>query len=87
LNPEDDRATVLSALECVSAVCLFSEESALRFLKHAQPDIYVKGGDYTLDTMNQEERHAVQEGGGRVVLVGLVEGRSTTGLLEKIAQR
>ena len=51
-----------------------------------QPDIYAKGGDYTIDTINQEERRLVEKGGGRVAILSVVPGKSTTGLLEKIAK-
>lgn len=81
LNPEADRAAVLAALESVSAVCIFSEATAVRFLADAQPDIYVKGGDYTLDSINQEERRVVEEAGGRIVILPAVPGKSTTALL------
>lgn len=47
VNNENDRAAVLAALESLDGVCIFSEVSALRFLTVAQPDVYVKGGDYT----------------------------------------
>jgi len=86
LNPENDRALVLAALAAVDAVSIFSERSAADFLARAQPDIYVKGGDYTLDTINQAERRIVEAGGGRVIILPLVPGRSTTGLLEKLAR-
>ena len=58
--------------------------TATAFLAAARPDIYVKGGDYTLETLNQEERKAVESGGGRIVLIPFVAGRSTTGTLAKI---
>src|SRR5512139_4063214 len=48
VTPETDRAAVLAALESVDGVCIFAESTATRFLAAAQPDIYVKGGDYTL---------------------------------------
>jgi D-glycero-beta-D-manno-heptose 1-phosphate adenylyltransferase len=86
LNPEEDRALVLAALSAVDAVSIFPERSAAHFLERAQPDIYVKGGDYTLDTINQEERRIVESAGGRIVILPLVPGRSTSALLEKIAQ-
>jgi rfaE bifunctional protein nucleotidyltransferase chain/domain len=86
LNPEADRALVLAALAAVDAVSIFPERSAARFLERAQPDIYVKGGDYTLDTINQQERHIVESAGGQIVILPLVPGRSTTALLEKIAR-
>lgn len=86
LNPQDDRALVLAALACVDAVCIFPEVTAEQFLSLAEPDIYAKGGDNTLDTINQEERHLVEKMGGRVVIVPGAPGRSTTGLAEKIRQ-
>jgi rfaE bifunctional protein nucleotidyltransferase chain/domain len=84
VTPEDDRAAVLAALESVDGVCIFAEPTATRFLAAAQPDIYVKGGDYTLDTLNQDERRAVEHAGGRIVIIPFVPGKSTTALLEKI---
>ena len=87
VNAELDRALVLSALESVSAVTIFPDKTATKFLKMAQPDIYVKGGDYTLETINQEERHVVEEAGGRIVLLSFVEGRSTTATLKKLGKQ
>src|SRR5271154_146724 len=60
VNSENDRAAVLAALESVNGVCIFTERTATKFLAAAQPDIYVKGGDYTLETLNQDERRAVE---------------------------
>jgi D-beta-D-heptose 7-phosphate kinase/D-beta-D-heptose 1-phosphate adenosyltransferase len=82
--PEEDRARVMAALGCVDAVCVFPEVRAIRFLDLAQPDVYVKGGDYTLETINQDERHAVESHGGRIAFIPFLPGRSTTGLLSKI---
>ena len=86
LNAENDRAAVLAALESVSGVCIFAERTATRFLTAAQPDIYVKGGDYTLETLDADERRAVEAGGGKIVLIPFVPGKSTTALLNKIAR-
>jgi rfaE bifunctional protein nucleotidyltransferase chain/domain len=86
VNDEKDRAGVLAALESVSGVCIFAEKTATRFLALAQPDIYVKGGDYTLETLNQDERRTVESGGGRIVILPFVPGKSTTALLEKISR-
>jgi len=86
LNSETDRASVLAALQSVDGVCIFSDTAATKFLAAAQPDIYVKGGDYTLETLNQDERRAVESAGGKIVLVPFVPGKSTTGLLEKISR-
>ena len=86
VNSEADRAAVLAALESVNAVCIFAEKSAFRFLGVAQPDIYVKGGDYTLESLNQDERRVVEQAGGKIVIIPIVPGKSTTALLKKIAE-
>ncbi|HEY4953159.1 MAG TPA: adenylyltransferase/cytidyltransferase family protein [Verrucomicrobiae bacterium] len=86
VNSEADRAAVLAALESVTGVCLFTDTTAAKFLAAAQPDIYVKGGDYTLESLNQDERRAVESSGGKIKIVPLVPGKSTTALLEKISR-
>ena len=86
VNSESDRAAVLAALESVAGVCIYADKTATRFLSHAQPDIYVKGGDYTLETLNQEERSAVEQAGGKIIILPFVPGKSTTALLQKIAR-
>src|SRR5450432_2625502 len=86
VNSETDRAPVLAALQSVDGVCIFADATATKFLAAAQPDIYVKGGDYTLETLNQDERRAVDSAGGKIVIVPFVPGKSTTSLLEKISQ-
>jgi D-glycero-beta-D-manno-heptose 1-phosphate adenylyltransferase len=85
LNPEIDRAAVVAALQSVDAVCIFPEQRAVRFLELARPDIYVKGGDYTLDTLDQEERKVVETAGGQIVLIPFVPGKSTTSLIARLA--
>ena len=84
VNPEQDRAAVLAALESVTGVCIFAERTATRFLAAARPDVYVKGGDYTLATLNQEERRTVEQAGGKIVIIPFVPGKSTTALLKQI---
>lgn len=86
VNSESDRASVLAALESVDGVCIFTDKAATRFLSFAQPDIYLKGGDYTIDTLNQDERRIVEQAGGRVMIIPIVPGKSTTELLKKISQ-
>ena len=86
VNSETDRASVLAALESIDGVCIFNDKRATHFLAAAQPDIYVKGGDYTLETLDQDERRAVESAGGRIVLIPFVPGKSTTGLIEKISR-
>jgi rfaE bifunctional protein nucleotidyltransferase chain/domain len=86
LNSEDDRAAVLAALACVDGVCIFAEKTATRFLAIAQPDVYVKGGDYTIETINQDEREAIEQAGGKIVIIPFVPGKSTTALLQRLAR-
>ena len=86
VNSETDRASVLAALQSVDGVCIFADTTATKFLAAAQPDLYIKGGDYTLETLNQDERRAVETAGGKIILVPFVPGKSTTALLEKITR-
>jgi D-glycero-beta-D-manno-heptose 1-phosphate adenylyltransferase len=85
INNEEDRAAVLAALQSVDAVCIFPDVRATGFLAAAQPDIYVKGGDYTLETLDQEERRTVESKGGKIALIPFVPGKSTTTLLKRIS--
>jgi rfaE bifunctional protein nucleotidyltransferase chain/domain len=82
LNPQDDRAAVLAALESVSLVTLFDERMPLALIERVRPDIYVKGGDY--DVAALAETALVQRWGGRAVAIPFVEGRSTTALVRRI---
>lgn len=82
LNAELDRATVLAALESVSLVILFDETTPLRLIEEVRPDWYVKGGDYDIEAL--AETALVRTWGGAARALALVEGRSTTALVEKI---
>ena len=84
VNDETDRAVILASLEFVNGVFIFPEKAATNFLTLAKPDIYVKGGDYTLETLNPEERSLVESVGGRIVILPVVPGKSTTTILGKI---
>ncbi|MDX9975220.1 MAG: PfkB family carbohydrate kinase [FCB group bacterium] len=86
VNNELHRAQVLSALECVSYVTIFDEPSPMGIIERLKPDVYAKGGDYTIDTINQDERKIVEGYGGRIALVEGVEGQSTTAIIGKISQ-
>jgi len=86
VNNESDRAFVLAALESVDGVCVFTDKTALGLLATVKPDIYAKGGDYTIDTINQEERRLIEQQGGTVAILPGVAGKSTTSLLAKIAK-
>jgi D-glycero-beta-D-manno-heptose 1-phosphate adenylyltransferase len=81
---ERERAEVVAALACVDYVILFSESTPVEIVGELRPDIHVKGGDYTLDQM--PEAKVVQDYGGKVVLVPVVEGYSTTSIVERIAE-
>ncbi|NOZ55654.1 MAG: D-glycero-beta-D-manno-heptose 1-phosphate adenylyltransferase [Calditrichaeota bacterium] len=81
---EAQRAKLLASLSCVDYVVIFDEESPKQLIAELQPDVYVKGGDYTLDTINQEERRIVEGYGGEIALLPGAEGMSTTNLIEKI---
>jgi rfaE bifunctional protein nucleotidyltransferase chain/domain len=84
VNSEEDRVLVIAALEAVDAACIFPDVRATDFLAAARPDIYVKGGDYTIETLNQDERRVVEMAGGKIVLIPFVPGKSTSGLLRKL---
>lgn len=86
INPEADRALVLAALGCIDGVCIFPEKRAHRFLALAAPDQYVKGGDYTVDTLDPDERRAVETCGGEIVILSFVSGQSTTATLQRISE-
>ena len=82
INREEDRAEVVGALASVDYVVLFGEETAEALIAEVKPEVYVKGGDYTLETL--PEAKVVQSYGGRVEFVAMVEGRSTTRVIERI---
>jgi len=82
--PEQDRAELVAALACVDVVVVFGEETSLGVLQALRPEVWVKGGDYTLDTVNQEERAYVESYGGRVVLGQRVPSLSTTDIIARI---
>lgn len=81
VNPQHDRATVLAALRCVDHVVFFHDDTPLRVIEDILPDVLVKGGDYTRDTVVGAD--VVEAHGGRVEIVPLLEGRSTTSIIER----
>ena len=82
LNGCDDRMAVLAALEAVSLVVPFDEDTALQVVLEAHPEIYVKGGDYDMGAI--PEGRAVAQYGGRAVAIEFEHDRSTTKLLSKV---
>jgi D-beta-D-heptose 7-phosphate kinase/D-beta-D-heptose 1-phosphate adenosyltransferase len=79
---ENDRAHVLAALEAVDAVVLFDEDTPLELIRALWPDVLVKGGDYTVDTVVGAQD--VMQRGGDVVIIPLTPGHSTTGTVERM---
>jgi D-beta-D-heptose 7-phosphate kinase / D-beta-D-heptose 1-phosphate adenosyltransferase len=82
VNHQEDRARVLGSLGCVGAVVLFSEDTPIRLIETLRPDVLVKGGDYTKDRVVGGS--FVESCGGRVALVDLVDGRSTTDTIRRL---
>jgi D-beta-D-heptose 7-phosphate kinase/D-beta-D-heptose 1-phosphate adenosyltransferase len=82
VNPQEDRAVVLGGLEAVDAVVVFDDDTPLRLVEALLPDVIVKGGDYTPDTVVGARE--VVAAGGRVVIAPLLEGRSTTRIVQRI---
>lgn len=82
LNAEADRACVLAALESVSLVVLFDEQTPCELLTEIRPDLYVKGGDYDIETL--EETRLVRSWGGDARAISFVDGYSTTALVKRI---
>jgi len=81
---EVNRAFMLASLECVDCVVVFQEPEALNTLIAVEPDIYVKGGDYTIDTINQNERRALEKLGTEIRFIPFKDGFSTTMMIDKI---
>jgi D-glycero-beta-D-manno-heptose 1-phosphate adenylyltransferase len=82
LNADIDRACVLAALESVSLVTLFDEATPVELLKLVQPQLYVKGGDYDIEAL--EETKWVRSWGGDARALSFVDGYSTTALVRRI---
>ncbi len=79
---ETERAHILAALDCVDYVVIFGEDTPLRLIEALRPLVLVKGGDYTPERVVGKD--VVESYGGRVELVTFVDGKSTTGIIEKI---
>lgn len=82
INTEADRQALLAALESVDMAVLFVEQTPVELIEKIRPDIYVKGGDYEIDTL--AETHLVKSWGGTAVAIPFLYERSTTSLLGKI---
>ena len=85
VNSEADRAEVVGALKSVDYVVIFGEDTAEDLIAKVQPAVYAKGGDYTLETL--PEARIVESYGGEVAFIPLVEGKSTTNIIARAAQK
>ena len=84
VNCLEDRARVLDSLRCVDLVVIFHDKRAHEFIKAVQPDIYVKGGEYTLDSLPKCERLLLEENTLDIVILPQLTGRSTTNIVNKM---
>lgn len=81
INNENDRAELLNALQCVDYVVIFNDKSPANLLASIKPDIYTKGGDYTIETL--PEREIVIKNNIKVEFIDFVQGKSTTNVINK----
>ena len=87
ITTQSDRAEILAALECVDLVTIFPEIRAMKFLAAVRPTVYVKGGDYSSETLDDEERAVLKEIGAEIRLIPFETGYSTSGLIEQICRK
>lgn len=85
INSQSARALVLAALECVDMVMIFDEDTPYELVSRIRPDVLVKGGDWKAEDIAGSD--IVRSYGGRVVIIELSEGFSTTSLIDKISER
>jgi D-glycero-beta-D-manno-heptose 1-phosphate adenylyltransferase len=86
VTTQSDRAEILAALECVDLVTIFPEIRATKFLTAVRPAVYVKGGDYTSGTLDEEERTILKDIEAAIRLIPFETGYSTSGLIEQICK-
>tara|TARA_Y100000034_G_C6898257_1_gene414635 strand:+ start:145 stop:1881 length:1737 start_codon:yes stop_codon:yes gene_type:complete len=86
INSEKERAEIISSLGIVDYVLIFEEDTVVNQIKELRPDVYVKGGDYTQEMVNKEERRVMEELGTDIRIVSQQQGRSTTNVINKIKE-
>jgi rfaE bifunctional protein nucleotidyltransferase chain/domain len=84
VRTDAERAYLLGALECVDLVVIFPDDTPLNLVSHLRPDVIVKGGDYSEDTIVGAAE--VKSWGGRVLVVPLTPGHSTTAIIRKLSE-
>jgi rfaE bifunctional protein nucleotidyltransferase chain/domain len=82
INSQEDRMALLAALESVDLVIMFANKTPVELIKRVRPDVYVKGGDYAIETLAETE--VVKAWGGQAYAIPFIYDRSTTSLLGKI---
>ena len=87
INDEYSRAFVLSCLYFVDAVSIFNSTTCVESIHTIKPDIYIKGADYDLETINKEERTALEQCGTSIEFIDFTEGFSTTSTLEALESK
>jgi rfaE bifunctional protein nucleotidyltransferase chain/domain len=83
INAEDERAEIIAALACVDYVTIFDTERVTNLIRIIRPQVYAKGGDYTLESLDPSEREALEDVKTDIQFVPLVPGKSTTGIIAK----
>jgi rfaE bifunctional protein nucleotidyltransferase chain/domain len=84
INNERDRSEVLAALACVDYLVLFNTTRVTELVRAIRPHIYVKGGDYRIESLDSGERAALVEIGAEIHILPLIPGKSTTALIKKM---
>lgn len=82
--PQEERAIVLAALSCVSYIIIFNDNTPVSLLNIIKPDYYVKGGDYALENLENEEIDIVKANGGEIRVIAGVPGLSTSSIIKRI---
>jgi rfaE bifunctional protein nucleotidyltransferase chain/domain len=86
ITTQSDRAEILAALACIDFVTIFPEIRATKFLAAVRPAVYVKGGDYTSETLDEEEGAILKEIDAAIRVIPFETGYSTSGLIEQICE-
>lgn len=84
LQTQDDRAFLLCSLKAVDKSVIFDSPRCNKELEALAPDVYIKGGDYTEDSLDPDERAALKKSGSKIVFISFVPGRSSTGIIRKM---
>lgn len=80
----NERIRARGLIDFADSIIIFNESSPINYLRELRPDIYVKGGDYDLESINQDERKLVKSYGGKIVIIPIVHNVSTTKIIDKI---